>query len=636
LYVNPLVKPQPARTTARGLQGVPSAPLTLPVVDDFAEKNPWPATNIWESRGVFINTNYGINPPTLGVATFDAQGDDGHIYPHIGPSSDTADWLASFPIRLNGEASVVLSFFYQPGGRGDMPEYTDKLHLEFWDNNQWNTVWTASVNETDSTLTETDYLTGDLRVYTGRHDTLFRYVALPLNDARYLIADFRFRFVNIASMAVSPVPGRESNCDHWHLDFVYLNRNRALSDTLLPDVAISEPQPPMTAGYTAIPAKHLRTSEARQQLFGNPMHFSLAYRNLGWGPRNVTRRFSITPLQGSYAYPQEYSGGSENIFNGQFFIRDYDFSPYEFDAIDPVADSVAFRIRSYLINDTDMAPLRAALRHNDTTEYIQAFYTYYSYDDGTAENGYGLTGTGSANGKVAIRFTSFETDSLRAISIYFNKARDSANVKPFRMVVWDDNNGQPGAELYNQRVAEPAFSDERNRFVTYKLPEAIEIKRGQSFYIGWIQQSETYMNVGYDVNMNGQAMTFYNIGNVWQSSIYQGSLMIRPVFGGAASLDDAIPLPQPLPTPAPPATDWTVFPNPAYDVVHIRRHVNGEETIPASCRIDLYDVGKQLMQSTTTTNGSISTGRMPNGMYILRIFENNRLVATRQILKLTP
>ncbi|MDR0728584.1 MAG: T9SS type A sorting domain-containing protein [Prevotellaceae bacterium] len=635
LYVNPQVKPQPARTTVWGFQGVPSAPLTLPLVDDFAEKMPWPNTNIWKSRGVFINTNYGINSPTIGVATFDAQGDDGHIYPHIGSSPDTADMLTSYPVRLYGEAGVVLSFFYQPCGQGDMPEHNDMLRLEFWDNDRWTTVWTASANGGDSTLIETDYLSDTQREYRGRHDTLFRYVALPVNDVRYLIDNFQFRFVNMASMVASPVPGRESNCDHWHLDFVYLNRNRSMADTLLPDVAISEPQPPMTIGYTSIPARHLRTSEAQQRLFGNPMHFSLSYRNLGWGLRNVTRRFAITPLMGSYAWPQEHSGGTENISNGQSFVRDYDFPPYEFDAIDPASDSVAFRIQSYLVNDNDLSPFRTALRHNDTTEYIQAFYNYYSYDDGTAENGYGLTGTGSASGKVAVRFTSFDTDSLRAIGIYFNLARDSANVKPFRMVVWDDNNGEPGVELYNQRVATPAFSGERNRFITYKLPEAIEIKRGQTFYIGWIQQSETYMNVGYDVNRSAQGATMYNIGNIWQPSIYEGVLMIRPIFGGAAALDDAIPLPQPTPVPAFPEIEWTVFPNPAIDAIHIRRHVNGEQTVPVACRIDVYDTSKQLMQSTATTNGSITIDRLPNGMYILCIFENNRLAATRQILKLS-
>jgi hypothetical protein len=532
---------------------------------------------------------------------------------------------------------VALSFFYQPGGRGDMPEYNDLLRLEFFSSsaNEWNTVWTASANQQDSTITEEYYLLDIQKQYKGSIDSVFRYVALAVNEARYLNSGFRFRFSNMASMAASPIPGRESNCDHWHLDFVYLNRNRSVSDTLLPDVAISEPQPPITRTYTSIPARHLRTTDARQKLFGNPMQFSLTYRNLGWGTRNITRRFSITPLQGSNLFPQDYSGGTENIFDGQVFVRDYSFEPYDFTDINPAADSAAFEIKSYLVTDTDASPLRVALRHNDTTSYIQKFYNYYSYDDGTAETGYGLTGTGSSSGKVAVRFTAFDTDSLRALSVYFNLARDSSNAKPFRLTVWADDNGVPGSELFAARVTSPTFSDELNRFVTYKLPEAIEIRRGQVFYIGWVQQSETYLNVGYDVNCSNPGVNFYNIGNVWTPSVYDGALMLRPVFGKAAGVpDDALPLPTP-PPPASKTATLVLFPNPVRDVMNLRYTTgNNEYTIPPECTVVIYDLNKQLVFTTVTGNGSVSVPNLQGGVYIVCIFENNRLVATREILKI--
>ncbi|MDR2359593.1 MAG: T9SS type A sorting domain-containing protein [Prevotellaceae bacterium] len=639
LYSNRQVRPQPtARNTGQlrlySQSATPQAAsiLELPFVDDFAENNPWPDTGLWESKGIFVNTNYGIHAPTIGVATFDAQDGKGHIYKYTGQSPGSADTLASRAINLQGKAGVVLSFFYQPGGIGDLPESNDSLKLEFFsaNGNRWEPVWMASANERDDSVNENYRLSGDSVSY--KNDTIntkFRYVALAVDEPDFLHGGFRFRFVNLTSMAYSPVPGRESNCDHWHIDFVYLNDNRAVTDSLLPDVAICEPQPSPAKAYSSVPANHLNSIEAQQQLFGEFLHFTLTYQNFGWSTNNITRRFAITPLAGSDSYPEEYPGGSENIFTGQKFVRNYQFDLYDFSA---TGDSAAFEIKSYLITDNNPSPLRTALRHNDTTRYIQQFYNYYSYDDGTAENGYGLFGTGTANGKVAVRFTPYQTDSLRAINMYFNLARDSANAKSFRVVVWADNNGLPGKVLSNPKVLSPTFSDGLNQFTTYKLPEAIEIKRGQPFYIGWEQLSETFLNIGYDANSAPGSVTFYHINNTWYPSLYTGALMLRPVFGKASGIPaDAVPL---TPDAVQPATqNVTVFPNPARDVVNIRYETESEgSVIPAACRIDLFDMSGRFVRTVTTTNGSFSVLGLENGLYMLRISGNNQTKTTRTIL----
>ena len=637
LSSNPLVKPQPKQEQLENRFGAPSTPIELPFVDDFSEKNPYPNTNLWESRGIFINTNYGIHSPTIGVATFDAQGDDGQFYSHIGSSSDTADVLTTYPIQLAGTSNVVLSFFVQAGGLGDIPESGDLLILEFFspDDNQWHLAWTASAVSNDS-LVEKYYLPDPayptIKEFKGRIDTSFCYVAMAINEPRFLRDGFRFRFSNLASMATSPVPSREYNCDHWNIDFVYLDKNRSVADELLPDVAICEPQTSLALAYTSIPVTHLNTSDARQKLFGDPMKFTLVYQNLGWGTRNVTRRFSIAPLSGSNNFPQDYLGGSENIFNNQKFVREYTFEPYDFsNGIN--ADSASYEIKSYLVTDLDTSPLRAALRKNDTTTYVQQFYNYYSYDDGTAENGYGLFGVGSSNGRVAVRYTSYATDSLRALSMYFNMARDSANAKPLFVTIWSDNDGIPGEILYSQKINSPAFSDEQNEFIFYKLPKAIEIRRGQTFYIGWIQTTETFFNVGFDVNNDRSDITLYSLGNVWYPSSYKGALMMRPVFGKASAIpDDAIPLPAP---PAAPVKDEELFlyPNPAVDVVNLRIKKNDREVVlPLTCTIYLYDIHGQLVRTTTTSNGSFSVLGLPNGLYVVRVMENNKFKATRKIL----
>ena len=45
--------------------------LFLPFFDDFSANTVWPSQERWSDSSAFINYNFGINPPTLGMATFD-------------------------------------------------------------------------------------------------------------------------------------------------------------------------------------------------------------------------------------------------------------------------------------------------------------------------------------------------------------------------------------------------------------------------------------------------------------------------------------------------------------------------------------------------------------------------------------
>ncbi len=625
IYANPHARPQPKSQISR----MAATPLELPVVDDFADGNAFPNTAIWESAGVFVNTTYPINPPSIGVATFDGQDENGKIYPYLGSIPEKADELTSTTINLSGKTGVVLSFFYQPGGLGDMPEPTDIFKLEFYapSAGSWIPVWTASANERDTTLTEVFLPSLTPRILTDSIGTKFHYVAIAIEEALFLQSGFRFRFSNMASMGASPVPGKRSNCDHWHLDYVYLNSNRTVNDTLLPDVAICEPQQSLALAYSSVPAAHLNTADAQRNLFGNPMQFSLTYQNLGWGPRNITRRFSITPGKGAEGFPQNYTGGSENILNGQKFVRDYSFEPYQFNTV-AGADSAEFEVRSYIITDVDPSPLRVALRHNDTTRYLQRFYDYYSYDDGSAENGYGLYGTGTSNGQVAIRYTSYAADSLRGISMYFNLALDSANAKAFKIAVWADENGLPGKLLYSEKVNSPAFSDGLNKFTTFRLPKALAVQKGQTFYIGWIQTSEVFLNIGYDVNSQYINTNYCSIGNLWVPSEFRGSLMIRPVFGKATPGSGS----QNEQTSVKAADNWVVYPNPARERVTVANQTTVENAGEVTYRIELYDVNGTMVQNISTGNGNFPVAALPNGLYVLRIYENGEYKASRKLV----
>jgi hypothetical protein len=52
------------------------------------------------------------------------------------------------------------------------------------------------------------------------------------------------------------------------------------------------------------------------------------------------------------------------------------------------------------------------------------FNNYFAYDDGSAEGGYGLDygSLPAGPGYAAIKFSSFKPDTLRGISIFFNRS----------------------------------------------------------------------------------------------------------------------------------------------------------------------------------------------------------------------
>jgi len=190
--------------------------LKLPFIDDFSNYTGFPDSNLWMDNYVYINTQFAIYPPTIGVATFDALNDSGVIYPLATPSQFPADTLTSRPIRLDSifqpalkalkiSDSLYFSFYFQPaGGRGlpwellgDAPEPNDSLVLEFYNPllQKWNRVWGTKGMPLDS-----------IYLKTSRY---FKYVIIPVKDsANYYKDGFQFRFRNYCSLGVVLLPVR--------------------------------------------------------------------------------------------------------------------------------------------------------------------------------------------------------------------------------------------------------------------------------------------------------------------------------------------------------------------------------------------------------------------------------------------
>ncbi|MBN1990911.1 MAG: T9SS type A sorting domain-containing protein [Bacteroidales bacterium] len=593
--------PSHAAPTSKAKAKSAKGSLPLPFFDDFAKPHPLPDAARWETNGVLVNSNYAINPPSIGVASFDIINLRGEIYSHINTTSSNADVLTSHPINLSypGDLTIYLSFAYQPQGLGRSASETDSLAVDFYDtaNDQWVNAWRVSANSSNNTLTETNRLEDKTRI---RKDTeiksKFFNVALPVYDEKYLKDGFRFRFRNLASISENAQDPARTNGDNWHIDLVYLNRNRYEADTIPNDIAISKPIKSILTNYTSIPWSHVKQSSVLQAELANRLEFPISYRNLGPTTWNVTRRFEVLNHSTNETYA--FSGGAENIYA----FQDFDFTRYYvYNFSSAWNDSARFTFKSYLI--TDFEEETKHFRQNDTTTYTQEFKNYYAYDDGSSEMGYGLYGDGSQNGMVALKYNTYTADKLTGVKIYFNRSYKDSNQQFFKLTVWESNNGTPGKKLYEKTGVKPLFRDSLNQFTLYKIDEDITLNG--EFFVGWGQTTKDLLNVGFDKNNEPNSKLYYNLYGYWQTTEHSGALMVRPVFGelteSPTTIDDVRD------------TKLSIYPNPASTVVKIAGDFTNSINL-----IRIFNLSGQVVLEQQIHNGEVNVEHLSQGTYILQ------------------
>ncbi len=576
---------------------IPKA-LELPFFDDFSRKGWLPHPEFWIDEYVYINNTYTRNPITIGIATLDAIYSDGQLN-GTGSIPFESDFLTSVSINLDypGRQDIWLSFFYGRRGLGDAPEIQDSLTVEFFepDSSKWETVW-AKPGFTENPAPKEDTL---IQAY------------IQIHEERFLKKGFRFRFKNFASLPSNPDHKDQfGNVDHWNIDYVYLDTARSSNVTALNDVSMISPPGSIFKNYQSLPWSHFNAASNAELL----SFIEIKYRNNDTTTRNATRILKITDLYLNHS--DSVNGGAVNInpwvLNSHSFPNHYPWGSYD------EADSAVFEIMSYLITeDLD-------IKTNDTVVRYQHFYNYYAYDDGSAENGYGLRGAGTANASVAYRFNSYKKDTLRGIKFYFNRTANDYTQDYFRLAVWDhdDELDGPGELIRNVTGVKPEYQSELNKFTTYAFDTLIVLS--DIFYVGWIKTTENMLNVGFDVWDNNQDKIYYNLGQGWVNTAFNGSLMVRPLFGHELAWPVSIPK-----SPEISELQLHIYPNPATDQFHINlSHDTGpiQNPDPAKWSLSLYNLqGKLVYSSPGSPAGDNITdiphciGDLPEGLYIVRV-----------------
>jgi hypothetical protein len=535
---------------------------------------------LWEDDDVYVNNTYPIAPPTIGVATFDGLARDGYPYNFAQYSAyGIADHLTSVPIDLTYSAadSIYLSFFLQPRGlSGDAEaQPQDSLVLELYapGEDAWVRVW------------RTPYYSSDA----------FRQVLVPITEARFLQDGFRMRFLNYATLSGS--------FDHWHLDYVRLGTDRSNSDTVIVDMAYTEPASTLLQTYTSVPF------HAFEQASGSYMvpELSLPIRNLDVNDRFITWRMQAGTTEGPVVFDPPSYGNSTSGNASSIIVSDHPINspPNEF-VYDPLlsTDAAFWRVRFLAQTQPDINP------YNDTTSFVQDLSSYYAYDDGSAEMGYSLNAPGAA---LAYRFDIVGDDSLRAVRIYFNpQANPPPGLPPtqgsFLITVWSSLSPEV-VRHQNFSFSTPEYKQEGlNRFVEYPLDSTIHVSG--TFWVGWTQTNAVPMNIGFDRNRNNQSRISYKVGSNWQTTGFQGSLMMRPVF--VADVDPFIGIEE-----RGPGSDLLrLVPNPSntsFRVVH--------SGLGDGFTMDVLDaLGRSVHRSVRSPLEEVFTVSWPNGPYVVRVF----------------
>lgn len=566
-------------------------PVTLPFFDDFSSQQSAVSSQRWQTRGgVTVGRGGGLLPPTVGVATLDAIGADGSLYANASLGRFVADTLCSRSIALDSLTvadSVVLSFYYLPGGGkgdlwrriGDAPDPEDSLMLDFYrrSDSTWVMVWACGGITVDSLLAR-----------TGRD---WQYVAISLTDTAFFNDDFAFRFRNYCSVVSSTKPGMVGNCDFWHLDYFLLDRGRTtVGNPIFHDVAFVQPAPSMLKVYQSMPARQYRQSDMADSL-------SMTITNLFSSPLATQYKYAILDVTGDTL--SSYDGGYENappfLPGGRYQESQAHARPvvqYAFAESDVATEYLVVHTVHEGVDDDDFP-------WSDTVKFRQVFDNYYAYDDGTAENGYGLTST-SSRVYLAYRFDLNTEDTLTAVDLYFNRTLSGDNESvPFNITIWRNDDGKPGAVLYRDETSRhPAFAG-LDVYSRYMLEHSVVVEG--SIFVGFEQGNNYFINLGFDRNHDVSDRIYYLTGTAWQQSILSGALMIRPCFGVSATVGIA--------EAADSKRTIELYPNPADEWVRV-------EGLPEGSEIVLYDMmGRRIL---STREKRIPTTALADGVYMVR------------------
>jgi hypothetical protein len=598
IYLN---KPNSQNSSKRSITDT----IQLPFFEDFTSSTVYPNMKYWRDSLVYINNQFSVSPPSYGVATFDNLDKKGKPYQSLnGLTHNHSDSLTSNFINLknykNGlntisysvADSIYLSFFYQTQGIGDPLDKSDSLVLKFKDlNGFWKTVWKT----------------------TGGSVKPFKQVLVGVLSPNYLNSNFQFRFVNYGKTT--------GNMNQWHIDYIRMKSSRNRYDTLVNDVAINaEPIGPLQI-YESMPYDHFKANAP----FNQSAFHTVKLRNNNNTSVNVQYKCEVRNVYNKIIVSYPLSSSARNV--NRFSDSSENFTSFRFDTLSGKSPLLKLKYTiAPLANDFTPDNYNSIGNNNEYTKTVK-FNNYFAYDDGSAEGGYGLDygSLPAGPGYAAIKFSSFKPDTLRGISVFFNRSIADVQFKSFNLIVWKTISEPPAnntnSDIILKRVSIPStvYTDSINGFTNFIFDTAVLLPQG-SFFIGWQQNTNFILNVGYDNNYKyaksggTNPNLFYNLNGYWEkvSTNITGAVMMRPLVGREIKVNNPSNILGDIKAP-----NITIYPNPSSnnDVVFVKASSQIRS-------IKIYDCqGKLQLEVQDENIEKLNISNLNNGIYFFEIID---------------
>ncbi|MFT7086455.1 MAG: hypothetical protein ACJAV5_002183 [Vicingaceae bacterium] len=545
--------------------------------------------DLWTDGSAYINRTFGLNPPSIGVATFDGLNERGLPYNFDIALRVVADYLPSVPLRLGNllDTNVYLSFFYQPKGLAlDKPEKEDSLIVEFYNasTKRWSGAWNSIGFAADT----------------------FSQVILKVPN-QFHQDGFRFRFKNYANSTGA--------FDPWHVDYVYLNNGRTATQDFYNDIAYVYDAPSMLKDYYAMPWWHYKNNPA-SYMADSAFTFM---KNATNGALSVFNFLNVpdttNPSTNFYTFPDIPSSFIQ-IPGNSFFRFEYP-TPFEFPAT-KIDTAGVFES----IFDIQFRPRLDFIESNDTVISRTVLKDYYAYDDGSAEAGYGVNPALSIDGLtayMAVRYDIPFSDTLKGFQTYFLPQAVDVSKQRITLIVWSSI--KPAVVLYEREASTRPIYSEPNGMITFSLDTPLVV--GQTFYIGFKTVGANSVNIGYDLNTNHKDKIFFSQnGSSWSvpsAGIKDGALMLRPVFRNrvfdVSVAENSLS-----------KNDLKIYPNPTNGVLNLE--VLSDQRIES---IQLLDMTGKLVLSTPFQS-QLNLAHLPKGIYFLKVQNENGEQLTRKVI----
>jgi hypothetical protein len=143
--------------------------------------------------------------------------------------------------------------------------------------------------------------------------------------------------------------------------------------------------------------------------------------------------------------------------------------------------------------------------------------------------------------------------------------------------------------------------------------------------VGFYQNHNVQLNIGFDRNNDGRAHFMYKTAATWKEPFLKGVPMIRPVVGKYFT-------PHNVSIQERPSVDFSVYPNPAEDYIRIKTDADFTYGKVNVMIFDMY--GKLLLNKEISDQETgIGIGNFASGIYMVRLSQHANNLGTRKIIK---